>query len=84
MKRSGDADQVHSETGEDASIVGRIRVGQCRARKLVRESHVVELATNQPQARLDVTKALAVGQLSEHHRQIPIPAGQDSGGGTHP
>ena len=37
---------------------------------------MVELAADGTKARFDVAKTLAVGQLSERHRQIVIPTGQ--------
>ena len=49
MKRSGDADQVLREIGEDAPVVSLVGVGQCRARNPAAESHVVELAAHRTQ-----------------------------------
>jgi hypothetical protein len=34
--------------------------------------HVVQLAAHRAQAGLDVAQALAIGELGEGHRQIPI------------
>src|SRR5229473_2190530 len=53
-----------------------VGISQGRARHLAAESHVVELAADGTKARFDVAKTLAVGQLSERHRQILIPTGQ--------
>src|SRR6266545_3144867 len=74
VKRSGDADQVLGEIGEDAPVMSFVGVRQGRARNPTAEPHVVEFATHRPQARLDVAETLAVSELSEGHRQILIPA----------
>ena len=78
MKRSGDADQVQCEIGEDAPVVSFVGVRQCRACNPTAESHVVEFVAHRPQASRDVTEALPVSELSEGHRQILVPARQTS------
>src|SRR6266849_2565042 len=76
MQRPGDGDQNLREVGVDPPVARFVGIGQGRARHLAAESHVVELAADGTKARFDVAKTLAVGQLSERHRQIVIPTGQ--------
>src|SRR6266566_2944786 len=76
MQRPGDGDQNLREVGVDPPVACFVGISQGRARHLAAESHVVELAADGTKARFDVAKTLAVGQLSERHRQILIPTGQ--------
>ena len=76
MKRSGDADQVLREIGEDAPVVGFVGVSQSGSRDPAAESHVVQLVADRSQTRLDVAKAFAIGELSEGHRQKLVPTRQ--------
>ena len=76
MKRSGDADQVLREIGEDAPVVSLVGVSQSRARNATAETHVIKLAAHRTKARFDVAEALAVSELREAHRKILIPTGQ--------
>ena len=70
----GNADQDLCEIRIDPPIAKLIGIGQSRLRDLAPDTHVVELATDRTKARFNVTQALAVGQLSKHHRQELIPA----------
>src|SRR5437899_7649230 len=76
MQRPGDGDQNLREVGVDPPVACFVGISQGRALHLAAESHVVELAADGTKARFDVAKTLAVGQLSERHRQILIPTGQ--------
>ena len=78
MKRSGDADQVLGEIGEDAPVVSLVGVGQSRTGNPAAESHVIKLATYRAQASLNVAKAVAVSQLSKGHCQQLVPTGKFS------
>ena len=71
-----DANQGLSEIGIDPPVARLVSVGQCRARDVAAESHVVELAAKRTQARFDIAEAFAVGQLGEGHREELIPAGE--------
>ena len=64
MVRTGSAKMEIQIEKAVARLVG---VGQCGARRLGAESHVVELGTERTQARFDVAEALAVGQLGKRH-----------------
>jgi ABC-type Mn2+/Zn2+ transport system ATPase subunit len=66
------------EVGEDAPVTRFVRVRQRRARHLATESQVIELALQRTQTGSDVAQTLPIGQLSEGHRQIVIPAGEAS------
>ena len=76
MKGSGDADQMLRKISEDAPVVSLVGIGQRGARHLAAEAHVVELAAQRTQARLDIAQTLAISELRESHRQILIPARQ--------
>jgi len=53
-------------------------VGQRGAGYLAAKTHVIELALHGAEAGLDVTQALAVGQLREGHGQVLVPARKPS------
>lgn len=76
MQRSCHSDQNLREIGVDAPVAAFVRVGQCGPRHLAPEARMVALASQRTQARLDVAKALPIGQLGEGHRQKLFPAGE--------
>jgi hypothetical protein len=76
IERASDCDQNLRKVGIDSPVASFVRIGQRRTRYLAAESHVVELAADRTEAGFNVAKTLAVGQLSECHRQILIPTGQ--------
>src|SRR5665213_1070018 len=57
--------QALSERGIDTPVAHLIRIRERAARNPTAYSHVIELVALRPQARLDVPKALAVGELRE-------------------
>ena len=63
-----DANQDLGEIGMDPPVARLVSVGQCGARHLGAESHVVELGAERTQARFDIAEAFAVAQLGEGHR----------------
>ena len=63
-----DANQDLGEIGIDPPVARLVSVGQCGARHLGAESHVVELGAERTQARFDIAQAFAVAQLGERHR----------------
>jgi hypothetical protein len=64
------------EIGEDAPVVALVGVGQCRACHAPAKAHMIQLAADGSEASLDVSQALAVGQLGERHGQKLVPAGE--------
>src|SRR5450631_3052276 len=62
------------EVGENAPVMRLIGVSQCGARHLALEAHVVQLRTHPTETCFYVAQTLAISELSECHRQIPIPA----------
>ena len=76
VQRPRDANQDLGEIGIDPPVARLVGVGQCGARHLGAESHVVELGAERTQARFDVAQAFAVGQLGERHAEELIPAGE--------
>ena len=69
VERSRDPDQNLGEVGKDAPVVRLVGVGQSGTRHLATKAHVIKLPTHGSKARLDVAQTLAIGQLSEGHRQ---------------
>src|SRR5271165_5552731 len=67
-------DQPVGEVGEDTPVARLVRLRQRRTGHLATESQVIQLALQRMQTSLDITQALAIGQLGECHRQILIPA----------
>ena len=65
VQRPRDANQDLGEIGIDPPVARLVGVGQCGARHLGAESHVVELGAERTQARFDVAQAFAVGQLGK-------------------
>src|SRR5712692_7769652 len=60
IERSCDADQDLGELGIDAPVARLVRVGQCRARYLAVEAHVVKLRAHRAEARFYVAQALPI------------------------
>jgi len=65
----GDADQYLGELRKDPPIMRLVCIGQRRARPFAAEPHVIQLALESAQARLDIAQALAISELREGHRQ---------------
>ena len=63
------SDQNVREVGEDAPVVSPIGIGQRAPRDTPAKSRVIQLGLECPQARLDVAKALAIGQLRKGQTQ---------------
>ena len=63
----GLTDQPLRKVGMDAPVARLVGVGQRRAPNRLAKSHVVQLGLLSRQAHLDVSQALAVGQLGEGH-----------------
>ena len=57
------------ELRKDPPIMRLVCIGQRRARHFAAEPHVIQLALQRAQAGLDITQALAIGELREGHRQ---------------
>src|SRR5258708_10480831 len=70
--------QPVGEVSEDAPVARFAGVRQRPARHLAPESQVIELALQRTQTGFDVAQTLPIGQLSEGHRQILIPAAEAS------
>lgn len=78
IQRPGDANEDMSEIGEDAPVVRLVRVGQIGAGHSPPKSHVIKLAADRTQARLNVSQAFTVGQLGKSHCQILVQARESS------
>jgi hypothetical protein len=74
IQRPGDTDQIWAKSGEDMPVMSLISIGQSRAWNSASETHVIEFAAQGSEARLNVSEALAVSELSESHCQVLIPA----------
>src|SRR5258708_7386098 len=70
--------QPVGEVSEDAPVARFVGVRQRRARHLAPESQVIEVALQRTETGFDVAQTLPIGQLSEGHRQILIPAAEAS------
>ncbi len=69
-------DQVLGELFMDAPVPRLVGIGQCGALDLLPESPVVKLGRLRREADLDVTQALAIGQLREGHHAKLIGSGE--------
>jgi hypothetical protein len=78
MERSGDADQVLGEIGENAPVVSLVGVGQSRTCNPAAEPHVIKLAAYRAQTGLNIAETVAVSELSEGHCQQLVPTGKPS------
>src|SRR5260370_30921444 len=78
---SRNADQDVREVGKDAPGTRLIGVSQRGSRHLGLETHVVQLRAQRTEACFYIAQALPVGQLSEGHGQILVPAREGSQAG---
>ena len=69
-------DQALREVGVDAPVAALVGVGQGRAPDWRAEADLVKLAGLRRQTGLDVTQALAVGELGERHGSVLLRAPQ--------
>src|ERR1019366_177698 len=76
IQRPGDGDKDLRKIREDPPVAQLIGVRQRRARHLTPKSHVVEFAADRLEARLNVTQAFAISELSEAHCQKLVPTGK--------
>jgi hypothetical protein len=76
VQQAGACNKDLREIGEDAPVVAFIGVGQCGSRDSAADAHVVQLVRRASQASLDISQALAIGELGEGHAQKLIPAGE--------
>jgi hypothetical protein len=53
-----------------------VGVGQSRAGDPAANAHVVQLVGRGPQARLNISQTLAIGELGEGHAQELVPTGE--------
>src|SRR5207253_1387449 len=76
VQRPGDGDQGLCKIREDPPIAQLVGVRQSRACDLTPKSHVVQLAPDRGQARLNIAQTFAISKLSEAHRQKLVPTGK--------
>ena len=74
IQRPSDGDQALREIGIHAPVAHGIGVGEGVARHGGAHAEVVELGALRAQARFDIAKAFAVGQLREGHAQELVEA----------
>lgn len=76
VKSSGLGDEDLGEVGVDSPIADLIGVSQGIARHVSAKAHVVQFSLVAAETGLDVSKALAIGQLGKGHAEELIPTGK--------
>jgi hypothetical protein len=74
VQAPGGGDQGLGEVGVDAPVASLVGVGQCVARHLAADAHVIELGLLGAQADFDVAQTFTIGELCERHAQILVEA----------
>lgn len=67
------------EIGIDTPVPFLIGLGQGASSDTSTNAHVVTSGRDSPQTGFDITQAFSIGQLSEGHAEVLIPAGEDFG-----
>lgn len=79
VQPSSARDQTLGKVRPNPPIALFIGIGQRAARHRSPKAHMVELRMDSPQARLDVAKTLAAGQLRESQAEVLIKASETAG-----
>ena len=76
IERSCNGNQHLREIGVDGPVVRVVGIGQGGTPDAAAKPRVIEFRAHGTETGLDVAQTLAIGQLREDHRQIPIPTGE--------